>query len=449
MKLSRFERGRRLAARAPVPEGTFAVGAGLVVSGIATYAFQILAFRGLNKLDYGALNTLWVVVFVLAPGIFLPLEQEVGRAMAARRVHGIGGAPIVERASALGGAFAVVIAIGVIFAAFTTSLVTKLFAGHAGLVVCLVIALFTFGIEYLARGAFAGTGNFGAYGVSMAAEALLRLAPCIPLALLGATNPVWFGLCLAIPPLIATAIALRGRTGIMVPGPPAPYREISTNLGYLLGGSLFAQLLGYAPFIGATLLATPSQRVAVADFIVGLFLSRIPIVLFQAVQAALLPGLTQLVSAGRADEFRVGVRRLVVLVAGIAVLGVIAGWIGGPFVGRMLFGTKFNLGSRDVALLATGSGLFIISLTMSQALIALSGHAFTMYAWLVGLITFVVSTALISHELFLRVELGSIAGALASLVMMSAFYMRRVSRGVGPGKLSDFIQQLGYEPLEI
>ncbi len=71
--------------------------------------------------------------------------------------------------------------------------------------------MFTFAIEYLARGAFAGTGNFGAYGVSMAAEALLRLAPCIPLALVGAKNPVWFGLCLAIPPLLATAIALRGR----------------------------------------------------------------------------------------------------------------------------------------------------------------------------------------------------------------------------------------------
>jgi len=447
--ISRFERGRRLAARAPVPEGTFAVGAGLVVAGLATYAFQILAFRGLNKLDYGALNTLWVVVFVLAPGVFLPLEQEVGRAMAARRVHGIGGAPVVNRAGLLGGAFAVLIAIAVVIAAFTTSLVSRLFADHVGLVVCLVVALFTFGIEYLARGAFAGTGNFGAYGVSMAAEALLRLAPCIPLALVGAKDPVWFGLCLAIPPLLATAIALRGRTGIMEHGPPAPYGEISANLGYLLGGSLFAQVLGYAPFIGAQILAKPSQRTLVADFIVGLFLSRIPIVLFQAVQAALLPGLTTLVSAGRNDEFRVGVRRLVLVVVGIGVLGVIGGWVAGPTVGRLLFGAKFDLGRSDVALLATGSGLFIVSLTMSQALIALSGHAFTMYAWLVGLVTFIATSAVISHELFLRVELGSIAGALASLIMMALFFVRRVRKGVNPDGLAVLIEQLGYEQLEI
>jgi O-antigen/teichoic acid export membrane protein len=447
--ISRLERGRRLAARAPVPQGTFAVGAGLMVAGLATYAFQILAFRGLNKLDYGALNTLWVVVFVLAPGVFLPLEQEVGRAMAARRVHGIGGAPIVRRAGTLGGAFAVVMAIAVIVTAFTTRLVPRLFAGHSGLVVCLVIALFTFGIEYLARGAFAGTGNFGAYGVSMAAEALLRLAPCIPLALVGSKNPVWFGLCLAIPPLLATAIALRGRTGLMLAGPPAPYKEISANLGYLLGGSLFAQVLGYAPFIGAEILAKPEQRVAVADFIVGLFLSRIPIVLFQAVQAALLPGLTQLVSAGRSDEFRVGVRRLVYVVVGIGVLGVAAGWVAGPTVGALLFGSKFNLGHSDVALLATGSGLFILSLTMSQALIALSGHALTMYAWLIGLATFMVTTSVVSHELFLRVELGSIAGAAASALVMAYFFSRRLRQGVAAGGLALFIEQLGYEPLEI
>ena len=68
-----------------MPEGTFAVGAGLAVAGVTTYLFQILAFRGLSKPDYGALNALWVFVFVLAPGIFLPLEQEVGRAIAARR----------------------------------------------------------------------------------------------------------------------------------------------------------------------------------------------------------------------------------------------------------------------------------------------------------------------------------------------------------------------------
>src|ERR1700675_2297001 len=141
-------------ARRMVPEGTFAVGAGLAISGVTTYGFQILVFRGLSKPDYAALSALWVFVLVLAPGVFLPLEQEVGRALSARRVRGVGGGPVVQRAGMIGGAFSVVLAAGIVIVSMTTGFVQHKFNGHVGLVVCLVVALFTFGIEFLARGAF-------------------------------------------------------------------------------------------------------------------------------------------------------------------------------------------------------------------------------------------------------------------------------------------------------
>src|SRR5260370_265933 len=101
------ERAHRLieAARRPVPEGTYVVGAGLLVSGVTTYGFQILSYRALSKPDYAALSALWVFVFVLAPGFFLPLEQEVGRALAHRRARDIGGgAPVQEGRCGGGGA---------------------------------------------------------------------------------------------------------------------------------------------------------------------------------------------------------------------------------------------------------------------------------------------------------------------------------------------------------
>ena len=104
----------------------------------------------------------------------------------------------------------------------------------------------------------------------------------------------------------------------------------------------------------------------------------------------MLPKLSTLVSAGRDSEFQNGVRTLVVIVVGIGVLGVVVGGSVGPFVGRILFGQKFNLGHADVALLAAGSGLFILALTLSQALIALSGHRQAMIAWFVGVVAFVV-----------------------------------------------------------
>src|SRR4029077_12926785 len=350
-------------------------------------------------------------------------EQEVGRAVSARRARGIGGGPVIWRAGFLGLVFSIVIALAIVVMTLTTHVVQNKFADHIGLILCLIIALFTFGVEFLARGAFAGVGRFGAYGLSLGAEGVIRLLPCIPLAIAGVTNPVWYGLCLAIPPLPATAIALWGQKNLALPGPSAPWSELSTNLGYLLGGSLLAQVLSYAPFLGVQILAQPGERAAAADFIVGLFLSRLPILLFQAVQAALLPKLSTLVSAGRDDEFQNGVRKLVYIVVGIGALGVIFGGLFGPFVGRILFGAKFNLSNSDVALLAAGSGLFILSLTLSQALIALSGHAQAMVAWFVGLVAFVVVTAFASDDLFLRVELGSIAGAGVSAAVMGLFYV--------------------------
>jgi O-antigen/teichoic acid export membrane protein len=445
------ERAQRLieAARRPVPEGTYVVGAGLLVSGVTTYGFQILSFRLLSKPDYAALTALWVFVFVLAPGFFLPLEQEVGRAVAERRARGIGGGPVTKRAAVVGAGLVAVLALLTIAVALFTPVVHSLFQGNAGLAACLVIGLVTYCIQHLTRGTLAGNGRFGPYGLILGAEGVIRLLPCALLAAGRVTNPFYYGLCLAIPPVLAALVALRGQHGLLAPGPDAPWSELSTNLGYLLFGSLFAQSLSYAPFLGAELLATPAQRNAVADFIVGLFLARIPILLFQAVQAALLPKLAGLASAGRHEDFRNGVRKLVAVVVVIGLIGVVAAATLGPFVGKILFGSKFTLGNADLALLAAGSGLFILALTLAQALIALMGHSRALIAWAVGIVAFVVVTALTGPDLFLRVEIGSIAGAGASAAMMALMLIPRMREGIGADSLTELVQQIEHEPLEI
>ena len=79
----------------------------------------------------------------------------------------------------------------------------------------------------------------------------------------------------------------------MDPGPEAEWSELSTNLTLLFLGlarRAGAELLRRARRDRARQRACTSGRVA-ADFIVGFFLARIPILLFQAVQAALLPKL--------------------------------------------------------------------------------------------------------------------------------------------------------------
>ncbi len=94
------------------------------------------------------------------------------------------------------------------------------------------------------------------------------------------------------------------------PGPQAPYSELSGALAWLLLGSVLAQLLSYASVFGVNLLATKDQSDLASHFITGLFIARIPLLLFQAVQAALLPKLAAQASAGEYDEFRSGMREL-------------------------------------------------------------------------------------------------------------------------------------------
>jgi len=444
------------AAKKSVPEGTYTVGLGLIVSGITAYGFQILAFRALPKHEYAALNGLWVIAFVLAPGFFLPLEQEVGRAIAHRRSQGVGGGPVVRRAAAAGALLCgaliafVLLVEGVMRATTDKGLADSMFHGQQVLLPCLLIALATYAVQHLTRGTLSGNGRFGPYGMVLAAEGIYRIVPLLILYVAGVDNLLVYGLVFALPPLFAALTGLWHQHGLMEPGPEAPWSELTTNLGWLFGGSVFAQMLSYAPVMGILVLANgPAQKDLAADFIVGFFLARIPILLFQAVQAALLPKLAGLIGSGRHDDFKAGLRKLLGIVIGIGILGVIGGYVLGPTVGEILFGNKFKLSSRDLALLAAGSGLFILALTLAQALIAVMGHARSTWAWVAGNIAFWIIAVFAAHELFLRVELGFVAGSGIAAAFMGMFLALRIRGGIPDEALINFVEQIEHEQLEI
>jgi len=218
-------------------------------------------------------------------------------------------------------------------------------------------------------------------------------------------------------------------------------------------GSLAAQALSYAAALGVLVLAQGKheQRQA-ADFIVGFFIARIPILLFQAIQAALLPKLAALSGAGKHADFRSGLKKLVMIVLGVGALGVVAGATIGPTVGQILFGDKFNLDNLDLTLLFLGSAAFILALTLAQALIALLGHGRALIAWAVGLVLCVsvmgVMTSSEVSELFLRAELGYLVGCGTAALMMAIFLFFKL-RAHGPASLELLVEAIEHEPLEI
>jgi O-antigen/teichoic acid export membrane protein len=433
------------AKKLPVPEGTYAVGAGLLIAGLSAYGFQILAAKRLSDSNYAALNVLWAMVFVVAPGLFQPLEQEVARALASRRARGIGGGPLVKRAAFLGGVLTLVVCVAA--AAGYRPIIDELFNGRTALLFGLFVALVCYYVAHTTRGTLSGNGRFGAYGLMHGSEGTVRILFCGVLFAAGVTSPGLYGLALALPPLVAVGISLYGQHDLLTPGPEAPYSELSSALALLLVGSALAQLLSYASVLAVQLLATTAEKDHVAKFITGLFIARIPLLLFQAVQAALLPKLSGLAAEGKHEDFRVGMRRLLFVVVGVCALGTIGATILGPWAGRTLFPSKWVLGNRDMFLLTLGATAFIIALTLAQGLIALKAYGQAAVSWIAGIVAFGVTVAL-GKDLFLRAELAFVVGGGVAAVLMAVQLWQRMRRTIG-ATLDELVEVVEHEPLEI
>jgi hypothetical protein len=91
-------------------------------------------------------------------------------------------------------------------------------------------------------------------------------------------------------------------------------------------------------------------------------------------------------------------------------------------------------------------GVFIIALTVAQALLALHGHRPAALAWLLGVVVFVAVAAPIA-DLEKRVEIGFLVGAGASTLAMAISLVRRMHKGVDEG-VDSLITQIEHEPLE-
>jgi O-antigen/teichoic acid export membrane protein len=442
------ERVQRLAGAAkklPVPEGTWSIGAGLIIVGLSAYGFQILAAKRLSDADYNALNVLWALVFVFSPGLFQPLEQEVGRAVSARRARGQGGAPLVKRAAFLGAMLS--LAVIVAAAVFHTRIVDNMFDGRTALIYALFLATLCYYVAYITRGTLAGNGRFPAYGLMQGSEGSVRMLGVGVLFVAGVSAVGWWGLALAAPPAFAVLISLRGQHDLLLPGPPAPYSELSGALAWLLLGSVLAQLLSYASVFGVNYYKTPSQANLAANFITGLFIARVPLLMFQAVQAALLPKLAGLASEGKHDDFRVGMKRLIAVVIVLCTTGVVAATLVGPWFGQKLFASKWDLGNRDMFLLTLAATFFILALTMAQGLIALKGYKQNAFAWIAGVVAFVVVVVSAGNNLILRNELAFLAGGAVAAFAMALLLFPRMRRG--GATLEDLVQIVEHETLEI
>ena len=398
--------------RSTIPEGTLSIGIGLLVAGVTIYIFFKIGQQALGQEKFKPLVSLWFVMFAIAPGFFLPIEQELSRAVAHRRALNQGVGPVVKKVALL--CVVTVVFLLALILLLSPMINDNLFEGNVIITVSLAIAIVTYGALYFTKGLSSGLGKFSAYGFIVGADGAIRVLACTALLLLGVTQLSAYSLIIVITPIIGVMIVLLAGQLKTESGPPATWSEITENLVWLLGGSIFAAALVNAGPLTVDILGDSQDAIRVTQFGNAVLLTRVPLFLFQAVQAALLPRLTRLAARGNLVEFKIGFRRLVVLVIGVGVFGTIGAFLFGPFFLDLVYGGGID--RSTLTLLALASAIYMMALAIAQAVIALRGHRLVALGWLLSFLSYVLCAWKVSQDLFLRVEVALVVSSTVALV---------------------------------
>lgn len=395
-----------------LPNGALQVGGGLVVLGMSTYGFLLISARALTPQAFAALSVLYVLVYTVGPGMFVPFEQEIGRALADRRARGLGSGPLIRRAMFIGSL--AIFGLLAVVAALSPAITHHLFDGSWLLCLGLLVSVVGEGAAYLSRGIFAGNGQFSVYGVQMALEGVTRLLACVILAVAGVHAVGAYGMLLG--GAFVVAVLFTGRCFFQTdqPGPKAPWTEFTGAVGWLVLGSLLSQVLVNIGPVAVKLLAGPENSAAAGQLLAGLILARLPLFLFAAVQAALLPRLAALIAGGEVQQFLSGLRRLLLIVVVLSGLMTAALAAVGPEAMRLLFGARLQLGRIDLVVLSAATGLFMMTNVLANGLLALQRFGLAALGWAAG-VAILVAVIVVPVSLFVRVEYSFLAGTAVSV----------------------------------
>lgn len=403
------------------------VGAALLVAGLATFAFFRVGKMALGgDEEFRPIQAMWFATFALAPGFFLPLEQEMGRALSHRRARGEGGRPVAAKVLRLGIGITTIVTLAIFV--FSPIITDAYFDGNWWMLLALATAFVAYAPAHLARGICSGSNRFRSYAVVIASDGVIRIIVCSAFAAVGIENEVPYAFAVALSPVVAVvAVASRGQLATE-PGPDASWGEVTQNLGWLLLGTVFSACLLNAGPVAAELLGDDSDKGLITQFGYGVLIARIPLFMFQAVQAALLPRLARLAARGEFDEFRQGFRRLMLLVVAVGVVGTLGAFVIGPFVVEAMYDA--DLSGRTLAMLSLSSSLYMAALATSQAVVALHGHGVVAAGWIAAVAAFFLGTWLSSDLLFRRIEYGLVASSVTALVLFAIGLRARLARGV-------------------
>jgi len=401
--------------------GTLWVAAGTTVLGVSGYGFLALSAHLVSPVDYASLSSLYLLVALIGPGLFLPVEQETTRLVSRARALGVGERQQTRQiarlsAALLGAALLVLAALGPL-------LVHRVFHGNVGLWFALVGSVAGYGGVSVLRGSLAGTGRLREYGYVVGVDGLTRLLPCLAFASAGVTAALPYGVALASGSVASFAVAL-ALTRWGPTGPEASWSALVRDTASLVAASAIAlSVANVAPVLVNVLL--PGNPGLAGVFAFTFVLARVPLFLLYGMQPILLPVLSRSSARAEVGGLRRDIRRALAVVG---VLGAGALVLTAP-VSRWLTGALFHgraeVSGLIVTLLAVGTVLAMLVQVVQPALIAVAGHRMVAGSWLIGIACFAAAFAL-PLDPVPAATAAQIAAGAATLTAMTVALRRRL-----------------------
>lgn len=364
--------------------GTLYVAAGLAFYGFASYIFTAIVLRALGPERFATFNVFWGLVYGVGLGVFFPFEQEVSRRVSAARHRHESPDAVLRPALrlALLGAGGLALVIGPLSWFLVERDRAALWLTTASS--CVMIA-----VAYVTRGGLSGRAMFGRYAGQVFVEGLARLVLAAVLVVAALSSPWAFAAVVPVALLVA----------VVATAPPDPRLRrgdlsvgvLASAIGPLVVSSVISSsLANFGPVAVRYVEATPHPA-RDGSFLAAAFIARLPIFAFAAVQSVLIPRLVRSVEAGNRQDFAAGLRQVLVPTAGLAILGIVGVYALGPFALRILSGPRYHIGRGDMTLLTAGFGVYLLTLVLQPAAVALGRHRASSVVWLLGAATFALA----------------------------------------------------------
>jgi O-antigen/teichoic acid export membrane protein len=405
------------------------LGGGLALVGAAGYAFVALTGHTLPPADAAAAASLYLLVNIIGPGLFVALEQETSRSVSAEIAADRDPRQVTRHAWLL--AAVLLVAVSVLLLAISPVLTGTALGGRWGLFAAVLLSVATSAAVYVVRGLVGGRQRFTGYAATLGAEGLSRILPCVALAAAGVRDVVAYAVAFAAGSAFGALAGLGWlRRPVTVGGGvagvrPVSVRRMARGLTFLVGGTLLMLVvMNLAPVVVTPRLtaAGPDHAAAASAFAAAFVLARVPLFLFAPVQAVLLPKLTRAATRGELATVRTTLRTILGAVAAIGLPGVLASFTVGPWAVQVLFGAQVRLPHAVVGLLGAGTVGLMVGQVLQPGLIALGRHRTVTLAWLAGTVALGVLLALPGDPMRAGVIGQLTASAVVVTIMVTALY---------------------------